>query len=208
MDAAGALFHVKRIKGEPQVIRTPVDPGVGIRSLKISENSRRDFYGLLLGKDQQLYLLSYDNYALQRLPLDGYDPDSMDFKMIINPLYRTAIYSDEDYIHAVAMDADYQPIARYTHRMPGADPTAAEKALSFLVPFRLNLEDPTSAYLGLHFQGFGLHSLVALLAAVLLYALLALKRRPAGKAFWLDGGLVLCTGLYGLLTVFFLPLEE
>lgn len=208
VDAAGALFHVKRHKGEPLVIRTPVDPAVGIRSIKVSENRRRDFYGLLLGKDDQLYMLTYDNYALKRLPLEGYDPDTMDFKMIINPLYRTAVYSDDDTIHAVVMDTDYRPLARYAHRMPGADSTAAELALSYLVPFRINMADPASGFIGLHFQSFGLHSLAALFGALLLYAFLALKRRPKGKALWVDGLLVLCTGLYGLLTVLFLPLED
>ncbi len=208
VDAAGALFHIKRVKGKPQVIRTPVDPAIGIRSLRVSENSRRDFYGLLLTGDDQLYVLTYDNYALRHLPLQDYDPDRMDFKMIINPLYRTAVYSDDAVIRAVVMDSDYQPVARYSHRMPGAERTTAEIVLSFLVPFRINLADPTSGYVTLAFQSFGWHSLAALLGALLLYGLLALERHTRGKALWLDGALVLCTGLYGLLTVLFLPLED
>ncbi|MFP4348359.1 MAG: DUF4857 domain-containing protein [Thermodesulfobacteriota bacterium] len=50
---------------------------------------------------------SYDGYRLIRLPIDTYDPDRMDFKLLINPLYRTAVWSDEARIRAVAMDAAF-----------------------------------------------------------------------------------------------------
>ena len=72
-------------------------------------------------------MISYDNYTLIPLPLDGYEPDSMDFKLIINPLYRTATYSDEREIRAVVMD-------RYRHVMPGAGHATAQRVFSCMLP--------------------------------------------------------------------------
>ncbi len=104
MDAGYRVFHVKREQGRPVVVRTPVDPALRTRHIQISENDRREHYGLLLAEDGGLYVLTCDHYRLEHLPLDRYDPERMDFKLIFNPLYITAIWSDERVVRAVAMD--------------------------------------------------------------------------------------------------------
>jgi hypothetical protein len=119
-DAEYRVFHVQRHRGEPLVTHTGIDPGVKTRCIKISENRRREYYGLLLAADNSLFLLTYDNYRLIQLPLENYDPDCMDFKLLVNPLYRTAVWSDEATIWAMAMENAYRVIDRYTHRMSRA----------------------------------------------------------------------------------------
>jgi len=95
IDAVHAVFHVKRVKGQPVVVKTPIPCDLRIRNIKVSENKKREIYGSLLTEKGELFLIACDNYKLLRLPLDNYNPDTMDFKLIINPLYGTAIYSDD-----------------------------------------------------------------------------------------------------------------
>lgn len=40
------------------VFKTPIDPALRTRHLKVSENKRRQFYGLLLAGDGSLHLLA------------------------------------------------------------------------------------------------------------------------------------------------------
>jgi len=208
LDASGAVFHLKRVKGEPWVLKTPIDPALGVRSIKVSENSRKEFHALLLTNDDRLFLLSYDNYRLIPLPLEEYVPDSMDFKLIINPLYRTAVYSDDKIIRAVVLDKDYRPLTRYQHTMPGAELTRAQSVFSYLAPFRLDMEDPNSGYFAFQLKFWGAHSLIALSWAMALFLVYALRRRGGGKGIWADGLVVLLTGAYGLIAVTMPPLEE
>jgi hypothetical protein len=207
VDDNGAAFHLKRLDGKPWVVKNPIDPGLGIRSIKVAENKRREFHGLLLTRDGRLFLISYDNNQLIPLPLEGYDPDAMDFKLIINPLFRTATYSDDKVIKAVVMDGDYQLIDRYERTKPGAGLTPAQRVFSYLMPFRVSLEDSTTGYLSLDVKWHGWLSLI--MAGLALVIILLAGRRRGGKAGALlaDGPVVLPTGLYGLAVLLILPYE-
>lgn len=205
VDASGAVFHVKRVNGEPRIVKTPIDPALGVRSIKVNENRRREFYGMVLTADKRLHLISYDNYRLITLPLESYDPDTMDFKLIINPLYRTAIYSDSETIRAVVMDSQYRPMDKYEHTMPGASLTVAQSIFNSLTPFSMNLEDPSQGYLAVQIDWHGWRSWISIVIGLAGFLFLAYRRRARGLALVLDGILVAITGLYGLIAIFILP---
>ncbi len=207
VDRNGAVFHLMRVEGRPWVKKTPLDPELDIRSIKVSENRRKEFHGLVLTGDDRLFLLSHDDYALIPLPLEGYDPDTMDFKLIINPLYRTATYSDDKTIRAVVMNREYRPLERHEHTMPGAEPTSYQRIFSYLAPFRIDLEDPASGYLTLDIKWQGVQSLLAAALALGLFLLIGIKRRYKGPGLLMDGALIALTGLYGLAVVLILPPE-
>jgi hypothetical protein len=110
-------------------------------------------------------------------------------------------------MRAVAMDADYTPIARYEHVMPGASLTWAQGVFACLLPFRLSMEDPNSGYFTMTLQGHGWRTLLALVPAVSFYWY-AVYRRKKGRFVTIDGLIVLFTGLYGLAAVLLLPHEQ
>ncbi len=208
VDADGNVFHVKRVNGKPRVIKTPIDPALNVRSIKVNENRRKEFYGLALTGDKRLHLISYDNYRLIPLPLESYDPETMDFKLIINPLYRTATYSDDETIRAVVMDSQYRPLDKYQHTMPGASLTMAQSIFNSLTPFRLNLEDPTQGYFSLEIDWHGWRSWISIAIGLAIFVFLAYRRRSKGPALVMDGILVALTGLYGLVAVSILPPQK
>ncbi len=200
VDAGYRVFHVKRVNGRPQVIRTPIDPALKTRHIKISENRRRAFYGLLLAENSNLYLLTCDNYTLIPLPLDSYDPDRMDFKLIINPLYRTAVISDDRVIRAVAMTPEYQPVRRFAHTMSRAAVTPAQSVYRALFPFRIVLDASDGTFMDVTVRWGGAVSLVGILCCLCCYLLvfrLRYKRLPGmGRVL-----VISLTGVYGLLVV-------
>ena len=209
VDAKYQIFHLKRRDDKPLVVKTAIDPALKTRYLKISENQRREYYGLLLAGDGTLHLLTYDNYRLIKLPIDNFDPDRMDFKLIINPLYHTAIYSDETTIWAAAMNMnlDYQVIARYEHRMSRAKITAAQKIYKALFPFSLHLKESSGGYLKFSLQNGGLKTLIGIigsLAGFTLWHLIRRRRRPKIATIVL----IALTGIYGLIAVNMVGLED
>jgi hypothetical protein len=188
------------------VIRTPIDPALTTRHIKISENRRREYYGLLLAGDGGLYLLTYDNYRLVRLPLENYDPDRMDFKLIVNPLFRTAVYSDETIIRAVAMNTEYQPIARFEHRMSRAKKTAAQYVHDALFPFSVYLKQNRGGYLDLSVRTGGIFSLIGMMGSLVLFTIWCRVRRRR-LPHVVEACLVALTGIYGLIAVGFIGSE-
>jgi hypothetical protein len=203
VDADYRVFHVKRRDGQPVVVKTGIDTALKTRHIKISENKRREFYGLLLAGDGDLYLLTCDNYRLIRLPVDHYDPDCMDFKLLVNPLYRTAVYSDETTIGAVAMDTDFRPLDRYTHRMSRAAVTPMRQLYDVLFPFSIRMSSKGSEYLHMSVRPGGWISLIGLLMSLAGYVIVyLLQHRRLPRTMGLC--LVAITGVYGLTALGFL----
>lgn len=204
-DAEGTIYHVKRIKGEPSVVKTPIQASSGVRYIKVSENSSKDFYGLLLSNSSELFLLTY-GYNLIPIPMPGYDADRMDFKLIMNPLFLTATYSDDRVIHASVMDTDYKLIRSYEHIMSGTKPSAGRLIASNLLPFTVSLKNPDSGYLSFRFRPGAQASAMATAAAMVFYFALLYRKRRLRTALT-DAFIVALTGLYGLAAVMLIPHE-
>jgi hypothetical protein len=206
VDDAYQVFHVKRRDGQPVVVKTPIDPALKTRHIKITENRRRQYFGLLLDGSGKLHLLTYDGYKLVPLPLEDYDPDRMDFKILINPLYLTAVWSDDTQIRAVAMDKAYRSLERYTHRMSRATPTPMQRLHAFLFPFSVRFEAPDNGFLRPTWRLGNMAALGGLLACCCGYAVIHwLRRRTLPDAYRLI--LVAVTGIYGLIAVTFIGSE-
>ena len=121
LDNDGALFHLIRVDGEAKVEQVALPDGVQVRHISVAENKRREVLGMMLDEAGRLYLLGDHDYRFIPLSLPDYDPDRMELKIIFNPLYRTAIYSDDVTIHAALMDRDYRPLRHYSRVMAMAD---------------------------------------------------------------------------------------
>lgn len=205
VDAQGALYHLRRVQGEPWVRRTPVDPALGIRHVEVSESRARDYYGLLLDAHDRVHLLGMDNYAVTTLTTPGYAPERMEFKVVLNPLYATALYHDHTTVTGVAMDREgYTLVRQYTHTMAMGEERPAHVIARSLFPFQLRVDDAGAWTL----HGPSLFSLLGCMGAV---GLLLLVRRRQGSRLgsrlgaplaepW-GLGLTALTGAYGLVAV-------
>jgi hypothetical protein len=165
------VFHIKRVDDKPLIRQAPIPPDLKIRAIKVSENKQKKYYGLALSEDGRIFLLGYDNYRLTPIPLTGYDPDRMDLKLIFNPLYCTAVYSDETTIRAVAMDKNFVPIKTFAHTMSRATVTTATRIRDMLFPFILKI-GPTqqSAYVTARVLPGSLGALIGIGVCTLLFA--------------------------------------
>ncbi len=193
------VFHVKRVDGAPWVVKTPIHRKLRVRHIKVSENKQRSYYGVVILEDGRAGLLSYDRYTIIPLPLKQYDPDTMDLKLIFNPLYCTAVYSDDIVIRALAMDRMFTPIKSYTHTMSRATPTTINRVEDVLFPFRLRFgHSGNSAFMG---WGISFGSGWSLLG-IMMCTLIFLGVNTLRKGRWPKPGFtifVVLTGIYGLI---------
>ncbi len=199
VDAQYRVFHVKRVDGRPWVVKTPIPEELKIRYIKVSENRQKEYYGLALFKDKKAGLVSWGTYRFIPLPLAGYDPDSMDLKLIFNPLHCTAVYSDSNVIRALAMDKDFLPVKSYVHTMSRANVRPALILRDLVFPFRFRLgprED--NEFISLSLESGSAWSLVGMALCTLIFTMgIHMGRgawpKPASLA------LVALTGIYGLI---------
>ena len=193
------VFHVKRVDNQPQVIKTPIDPSLKTRHIQVSENKKRLYYGMLLDGAGNIFLLSYDNYHLTPLPLKNYDPDRMDLKLIFNPLYVTAVYSDHEQIYAVAMDSSFGFINEFSHRMSRSNVTLARKVYKAVFPFSFSFDTHSSGFLTLGFECNGFAGIWGILACILIY--IVKNRIIQRRTRLLPTLMIAFTGIYGFAAV-------
>ncbi len=206
------VFHLKRVDGKPLIVKTPISPDLKVRAIKVSENKQKKYYGLLLSGDGRIFLLGYDNYDLTQIPLTDYDPDRMDLKLIFNPLYCTAIYSDDTTIRAVAMDKhlckNCMPIKTFVHTMSRATMTGAGKIRHLLFPFSVELgTPPSSGYVTARAVPGTIWSLAGMGICVLLFTggTKIVTRQWPGRWRIIT---VAFTGLYGLIAMVIAAVSE
>ncbi|MFW5833350.1 MAG: DUF4857 domain-containing protein [Pseudomonadota bacterium] len=181
VDAAGAVFHVRRVDGAPEITRTPIPTDLDIRHIEVVENERREIRALLLTDDARLFLVRHDGYRLVPLPTDGYVPDRMDYKLLINPLYATAVYGDGERTHAVAMTKGFVPLEAYSRPAPPRDGTLGAWLAAAAFPWTVSLEDADGTRLVWQVLWGGLPAATGL-ALALLSALLLARTRAASPA--------------------------
>ncbi len=208
LDSGGNLFQVLRVNGHPWIQAVPLPDGLEVRYIKVTENQHKEILGLLLDWNDRVHLLDYEDNRLIPLDLPDYVPDRMELKIIFNPLYRTAIYSDRKVIHAVVMDRDYRALDRYQRTMAMALPRPADRIWQALVPFSLPLHEPDSRYLSLRPQLHGWSAAPGSFVVLLLAALYLNRRGYRLRTHIPDLMLVLVTGLYGLIALILLPPDE
>ena len=152
--------------------------------------------------------MSWGTYRFTPLPLAGYDPDSMDLKLIFNPLYCTAVYSDTTVIRALAMDKKFSPIKSYVHTMSRAKATLSLGIRDLVFPFRFKLghrED--NEFIGLSFESGSVWSLVGVALCTLIFTM-AIRM---GRGAWpkpLPLALVALTGIYGLIAALIADFDQ
>ena len=208
VDAGGDVFHVKRFDGKPRIVKTPIPDDLGIRHIKVSESKRRLYYGFLLTDDGRLFLISYDDYRLVALPTEGYDADRMDYKLLLKPLYPTAVFGNDEAVHAVAMTPDFQPIDRYSRPVPGTRGMPHDRIFRALFPFAVTLDDPTGGYLSWKLNHHGWQGMIGTAVSLLILLLLIRRRRTRFAIAWPDILFVALGGVFGLVAAFMVPVRR
>lgn len=201
-DAAGHVFHVRRVADRPEVVRTPIDPALDILDIVVAESRRREFHGVLITRQGDVHLIETGSYRLISLAVQGYDPRRMDFKLLIDPLYRTVTFSDPTRVQGIVLEADYRPLRQFAVSAADPNPVALLGIRDFLFPFRIQMENHYRGKADFGVALGGLWSLAGILCALTVFFLLfrSGRGRPLGPATPL---LILATGWYGLVAAAF-----
>ena len=206
-DANNKVYHLKMIKDEPIVVYTGIDENIPVRQIFVSENSRKEFYGWILTEDNDVYLITYDNYKLKKLPTKSdnpdqcYDANSMSFRFYTYPVNRHVEVKGDGFTHLMILNNDFELIDEYTQEWTPYNMRPAPIVKSYIFPFALSTYDPMK-YVKLQMEHFGWTGLVGT-ALSLLALLLFSRKRPI-----LDYVIVLATGVFGLIGVLLIKPEN
>ncbi len=208
VDGAGAIFHIKMVRGRPFCVRTGIPAGAGVRHIFIAENGLREYYGALIGTDNTVSLISYDGYRLVTLPLSGYDTRNVIMSFSGDLFFRTVTLQGEGWLQTVVMDRTYKVVDSYREEWPVREVRTPGTWAAALFPFVVNLTSDNSAYVDFSFRFGGMPALAGIACSLLVLVIVLRLRRRVFRRHWFDIVLVACTGVFGLFATLLIPPPE
>ncbi|HID38826.1 MAG TPA: DUF4857 domain-containing protein, partial [Calditrichaeota bacterium] len=159
IDNNNNIFHLKRIHNQPFCANLHIPSSIKPEWLIVREMGLKEFYALLITRDNKLYLILYKNYNLQPLPVTGYDPLQHNLKLYGNLFYRSINILSKTDNHTYVTDRNYALLDTLHVQWPGKYDTPAGKISKYLFPFTLRFVDSSSMYTGFYFSPYNFQSL-------------------------------------------------
>ncbi len=147
VDNAGKTFHILRKNNALEVNKVPFNDNIIPQKMVIAESKDRKYLGLVLDTMGRMYLMHDKDFTLTHIPTDNYVAKNMDFKLIMDPLFITAVYSDDTNVHAIAfknedtLGAMLNPLHKHVHQMSKSKDTLLSDISNILFPFSLSFTD-------------------------------------------------------------------
>ncbi|MFA6980889.1 MAG: DUF4857 domain-containing protein [Ignavibacteriaceae bacterium] len=201
VDSKNNLFHIKMVKGKPFCVNAMVPENLDIVYMKIMEMPLREFYGLIITKRNEVFLISYDHYKLIKLPLEGYNYKKNILAFMGDLFYRTFSLIGTNSIHTIVTDRNYTIVNSYEAIWKDNDELTAGVVASYIFPFTLRLGDDYSSLSNFYFKISLLHSFIGSIIFSVLTFFILRSRKISLKKGWFDILLVLITGIFGFIAV-------
>ena len=207
VDNANIVFHMKKAKGEPVIVKTPISQDLDIRKIVIQETVTQKIYGFLVTNKDEVFMISYDNYKLLPIELDNFVADKMDLTIAVDPLFVNFTYDDNYNFYASACDTNYKQIDKIKIAMTPKEEKLSEKIKYALFPFSIKT---SSSFSSLKHFDFHLHSslsFIGIILSLIIGFMVKVNRREDIKSSWFDFVIIAFTGVYGLLGVIFIKTD-
>ncbi len=206
IDSEDQLFHVKMIKGEPYVEKVNVPEGLKFKQINCVDFRNKKYYAYLFSTQNEMYILTQDEYELQKWPVKNADPEKYQIRVYGDLFNYNVIISGDDFVHSTVLDAEYQKVDEYEETWPGRDEQKEGKIFQVLFPGQLSLTDADSNYVRFFTQiNTSFYWLFFSLVLIGVQFIIVKKRKSAVKNNLVDLIVVGLTGIFGFLAVNIFP---
>ncbi len=209
IDADGYVFHLKQMKGKPFCVKTNIPHNLNIKKMFVMENNLKEFYGWMMTESNDIYLITYNDYKLIKLPVKNYDSNNMFFAFFGDLLGRTIKISNSEITTCIALDKDYNLIDSYSIDLVTQNKKLAGKIESIIFPFSID----TLSYHNSRFIHFDIiwgnaYGLIGIFLSLIVTFFVKKHQNLPIKENWFDFIIVAFSGIYGCLAVLIIKPEH
>ncbi len=207
IDSANQLYHLKMMEGIPYVQQVVLPDGLKFKYISCVDFRDRKFYAYLFSDNNEIYILTEDDYKLVKLPIDGFDASNCELVILGDMFHYNVTIEAENSVKVLALNySDYQKVDEYNQSWPKLAERSEGKIFAALFPFQLSLTNPNSSFNRFYFDfSAGFACLVVNLLFVGLHAGLLIRRKAKMHKHIVDFVLLAATGVFGFIAVNFFP---
>ncbi|MFH0733145.1 MAG: DUF4857 domain-containing protein [bacterium] len=209
VDNADQIFHIKMVKGRPFCKNIRASESIKVKSMMIAESSLKEFYGIILTENDEIFMITYKNYKLKKLPITGYNSSNTTLVFRGDIFFRYAILTNSDSLKVFMLTKNYKVFDTYYEPIQNVKKMGIGTAATYIFPFRIGLGNQYSYLINLDFECSGFSFLILNIFLVLISMGLYIKRGLSLKKGILDFIIVLVTGIYGIIAInIFIPFDK
>ncbi len=189
------VFHMKMVNGKPFIKNTLIDTSLQVKQIITTEFADHRFYGFLFDQNDQLYIITTDNYKLQKVEIPSFRLADCQLFIMANMFYWNVQVTSSEGQTLFALDAStLQKVDEMSY-----PPAINSKVqwMKWLFPFVLTFESANNQFVAprIQFSGWEFLPLSLVLTLFVLLINYRSKSRQFGFLCW-----VAATGLYGFLS--------
>jgi len=205
-DSAGALFHVKMIKGQPYVVRIDTPEELDIVYIEAVDIRSKEYYCYVFTRNKGVFVVMDEVYDLQRLPVDGFNPSIHTFRLTADLFNKCITVMGSNWYEAIALDDMYNVVATHGEEWEDLYERPDGKMFASLFPFEIRMRDDNSSFVRFYFKPSpGVRWLIVNLLALIVTVVLIIRRGWPLRSNIPDLIITAVTGVYGLIATQFFP---
>jgi len=205
-DHAGELFHLKMIEGQPYVVKVDKPEGLHFKYISCVDFKDKYSYAYLFSDQNEIYVLTQDEYQLIRLSVENFDPGNCSLKIYGDLFNYHVVVEAEDHVFVQILDRQFKKTDEYSESWLKRSERTEGKVFTSIFPWQLSMTDNDSGFVRFYGQmSPGMTWLILNLLLTGFYFIHSRKERRYKKAPLVDYLIVAVAGVFGLIAVLVFP---
>lgn len=205
-DSKNQLFHLKQVDGKASLNKVDLK-GIDLVFALIKEDTRKEYYGLLIDKNSNLYLMMYDDYELVKLPINTYNYKVHEFKIkttLINRIITiTSINESKNtkLTKTYVTNLDYELIKENSFEYTFKGSALYENTKELLFPFRLAITKEDKAYYSFEIRDFSKKAFIINILLAFCFLIYVKMSKRELKKHLIQTIFIAIAGIYSLIVL-------
>lgn len=198
IDKNNTLFRLYMVNGKPIVERYNAKIGnEEIIYISIRENKYADFYGFMISKSGNIYLIN-TNHTISKIAVKNYNPNKDNMRININPLHVLLNISNDKYQSTYIYDKDYTLLKSYSMDIESRVRGYRLDIYNILFPFSIYHDSYSVAgYLKIEKSENLLLSVLFIIFLLVIYIVICRYFKSISKTTVIDMFFIALSGIYG-----------
>lgn len=198
LDSNNQLFNLKMVENKPVVEKYKADfNNEEIALISIKENQYATFYGFIVSKSGNIYLINTNN-TLSKLTVENYNPYKDSLRININPLHILVNVTKEKEQTSYLYNKKYEFVKSYTLAVIPSLSGASLLFFNIIFPFSIYTDAYTAAeYLKVEISSNIPASIIFIIILMIIYFIICRYFKSISKTTVIDMAVIALSGIYG-----------
>ncbi len=203
LDSNNEIFHLKMVNGKPFLKNINMPENIKPVFIEVQEPKDHSFYAFVFDENNDLYIITTNNYAFQKITCPKFNIDKDKLKIMTNPLYWNIEVKTENKKEYFAIDAKTKKLVdKHSFSIQKKESVL----LKYLFPFTIQFESSNTRFIISKINFSNYYSILINVIFALIFMIISKIKKQKYKL--IPYVVILITGIYGFITMLIFNNEQ